>query len=125
MRLRSVELQMAGTAAAAEFLEHAWRLVPAGTHGGTRYFRGTGDHPFILSISEAQAPAVTAVTFSGAPEEIDQVHARVRRAGAPLKASGAFDMPGGGSGFVAQGPEAQTYRFVTSRAVGSVSVTKR
>jgi 2,3-dihydroxy-p-cumate/2,3-dihydroxybenzoate 3,4-dioxygenase len=113
MRLRSVELQMAGTAAAAEFLESVWRLAPAGTHGGTRYFRGTGDHRFILSITEAQAPAVTAITFSGSPAEIDRVHARIRRAGIPGKAVGAFDMPGGGSGLVVQGPEAQSYRFVT------------
>lgn len=117
MRLRSVELQVARAAEAAEFLQHVWRLVPAGTRGGTRYFRGTGDHPFILSIGEAQAPAVTAITFSGSPEEIDRVHARVRLEGVPSQAVGAYDMPGGGSGFIAQGPEAQTYRFVREAEV--------
>lgn len=112
MRLRSVELQMADTAGASAFLERTWGLVPVAAHAGASYFRGMGDHPFILSVSEAAAPAVTAITFAGDGAEIEAALARVRHAGAPHKAVAAFDVPGGGSGFVVQGPEAQAYRFI-------------
>jgi len=107
MRLRSVELELARDAEAAEFLERVWGLVPAGTSGGARFFRGTGDHPYILSVTKAAAPAVAAITFSGSPEELDAVR---RRNGSPRLIK--FNVPGGGEGFEVRGPEAQNYRFV-------------
>ncbi len=112
MQLRSVELDVTQPAEAADFLERVWRLLPAGERGDTRFFRGSGAHPHILSIRAASAPAVTAITLSGSQEEIDAVHVRVRSSGAPHKDVARFDIPGEGSGFVVQGPEAQTYRFV-------------
>jgi 2,3-dihydroxy-p-cumate/2,3-dihydroxybenzoate 3,4-dioxygenase len=107
MRLRSVELEIPDVAKAAEFLEGVWGLVPAGSAGATRFWRGSGDHPYILSLMQASAPAVTAITFSG--EDID-------RLGKPDR---TFDVPGGGRGFEITGPEAQRYRFIaeTSRPV--------
>jgi catechol 2,3-dioxygenase-like lactoylglutathione lyase family enzyme len=112
MRLRSVELQVPQAAAAAEFLENLWGLYPAGQSGNTRFFRGTGDHPYILSITEAAAPAVTAITFSGTAEEVELAQARARHENALLHSVVAFDVPGGGGGFEAQGPEGQVYRLV-------------
>jgi catechol 2,3-dioxygenase-like lactoylglutathione lyase family enzyme len=105
--LRSVELEIPDVAKAAEFLEGVWGLVPAGSAGATRFWRGSGDHPYILSLMQASAPAVTAITFSG--EDID-------RLGKPDR---TFDVPGGGRGFEITGPEAQRYRFIaeTSRPV--------
>ena len=102
MRLRSVELEIPDVAAAADFLERLWGLVPAGAAGATRFFRGTGDHPYILSLTRAAAPAVTAVTFSGSEDEFQRIGKIDRR----------FDVPGGGRGFEVAGPEAQNYRFV-------------
>lgn len=99
MRLRSVELAIPDVARAAEFLEGVWGLTAAGASGATRFWRGTGDHPYILSLTQAAAPAVTAVTFSGSEEEI-------------RKTDRSFDVPGGGKGFEIVGPEAQRYRFV-------------
>jgi catechol 2,3-dioxygenase-like lactoylglutathione lyase family enzyme len=116
MRLRSVELAMPQAQAAAEFLETLWGLMPAGTRGSTRYFRGTGEHPYILAVREADAPAVHAIEFSGLPAEIEATQARAREAGAKVGAFTEFDAPGGGAGFVVQGPEAQTYRFVAESA---------
>jgi 2,3-dihydroxy-p-cumate/2,3-dihydroxybenzoate 3,4-dioxygenase len=112
MRLRGVELQVKRADEAADFLERVWGLLPVDTRRGVRYFRGTGDHPYILSIAESESPVVTAITFAGSPQEIEQVHARVRATNAPSKAVAAFDAPGGGAGFIVQGPEAQTYRFI-------------
>ena len=103
MRLRSVELEIPDVAPAAEFLERLWGLVPAGSAGATRFFRGAGDHPYILSLTQAAAPAVAAVTFAGSLEELAKV-------GRPDR---SFDVPGGGKGFEVRGPERQVYRFIT------------
>ena len=116
MRLRSVELAVPQARESAEFLETLWGLNPAGKRGNTQYFRGTGDHPYILAVQAAGSPAVRAIEFSGSPAEIEQAHARVRRANAPVKTFTDFDAPGGGKGFVVQGPEAQAYRFVAETA---------
>jgi catechol 2,3-dioxygenase-like lactoylglutathione lyase family enzyme len=107
MRLRSVELEIPDVAPAAEFLERLWGLVPAGSAGATRFFRGTGDHPYILSLTQAATPAVAAVTFAGSLEELQTV-------GKPDR---SFDVPGGGKGFEVRGPEGQVYRFITDSTV--------
>ena len=107
MRLRSVELEIPDVGPAAEFLEQLWGLVPAGSAGATRFFRGTGDHPYILSLTEAATPAVAAVTFAGSLEEIQTV-------GKPDR---SFDVPGGGKGLEVRGPEGQVYRFITDSTV--------
>jgi catechol 2,3-dioxygenase-like lactoylglutathione lyase family enzyme len=120
MRLRSVELMVPQAAAAAQFLENVWGLVPAGAAGskpgGTRFFRGTGDHPYILSITDAKAPGVTAVTLAGSPDEIMQAKARASRAQASVRAVAQFDVPGGGEGFIVQGPEGQIYQLIAETA---------
>ena len=107
MRLRSVELEIPDVGPAAEFLEQLWGLVPAGSAGATRFFRGTGDHPYILSLTQAATPAVAAVTFAGSLEEVQTV-------GKPDR---SFDVPGGGKGFEVRGPEGQVYRFITDSTV--------
>lgn len=107
MRLRSVELEIPDVAPAAEFLERLWGLVPAESAGATRFFRGTGDHPYILSLTQAATPAVAAVTFAGSLEEVQTV-------GKPDR---SFDVPGGGKGFEVRGPEGQVYRFITDSTV--------
>jgi catechol 2,3-dioxygenase-like lactoylglutathione lyase family enzyme len=112
MRLRSVELELADVSPAAEFLERVWGLVPSGSTGATRFFRGAGDHPYILSLTAAAAPAVDAVTFAGSEEEIETLRERVRHQNLD-----AVDAPGGGSGIVVEGPEGQRYRFVTDAKV--------
>jgi catechol 2,3-dioxygenase-like lactoylglutathione lyase family enzyme len=104
MRLRSVELELPDVGRAAEFLAGPWGLVPAGSAGGTQFFRGTGTHPYILSIAKAAAPAVVAITFAGSEEEIG-------------KTDRSFDVPGGGKGYEIRGPENQTYRFITDTVV--------
>src|SRR4051812_24492767 len=118
MRLRSVELMVPQAAAAAKFLENIWGLFPerSARTGSTRFFRGTGDHPYILSVTEAASPGVAAITLAGAPDEIAQAKARASRAGAPVTAFAALDAPGGGEGFVVQGPEGQVYQLVAETA---------
>jgi 2,3-dihydroxy-p-cumate/2,3-dihydroxybenzoate 3,4-dioxygenase len=116
MRLRSVDLLMPRADNAAEFLENKWGLIPAGSGGKAAFFRGTGDHPYIFSVAESAAPGVAAVTFAGSPGEISEARARAERAGAPMQAIAAFDVPGGGAGFVVEGPEGQIYRLISETA---------
>ena len=104
MRLRSVELELPDVGRAAEFLAGPWGLVPAGSAGGTQFFRGSGTHPYILSVAKASAPAVVAITFAGSEAEIG-------------KTDRTFDVPGGGKGYEVRGPENQTYRFITDTVV--------
>lgn len=94
MRLQSVELELPDAGKAADFLGGVWGLVSAGSSGKTQYFRGTADHSHIISITEAAAPAVVAVTFSGPEVEKD---------------------------FEARGPENQTYRFVREKKVAPLN----
>jgi 2,3-dihydroxy-p-cumate/2,3-dihydroxybenzoate 3,4-dioxygenase len=102
MRLRSVELELADAGQAADFLERLWGLAPAGSSGATRFFRGTGNHPYILSITKSSTPAIAAITFAGSAAEIARLG----------KADTSYDVPGGGKGLEIRGPEAQTYRFI-------------
>jgi 2,3-dihydroxy-p-cumate/2,3-dihydroxybenzoate 3,4-dioxygenase len=104
MRLRAVELKTVDLPKAAQFLEQTWGLVDAGKRGATRYWRGTGEHPYILSLTAAKTPGVEAITFAGSPEEISEMTG---------EKVAAFDAPGGGSGVIVEGPEGQRYRFVT------------
>ena len=116
MRLRSVDLRVPDAGDAAAFLENIWGLVPAGVSGGTRFFRGTGDHPYILSIEGRAANAIAAVTFAGTPEEVEQVGTRALQAGVPRQQVAAFDVPGGGAGHILQGAEGQIYRMIAETA---------
>jgi catechol 2,3-dioxygenase-like lactoylglutathione lyase family enzyme len=116
MKLRSVELSLPQVQAAAEFLQNPWGLISAGTRKDTLFFRGTGSHPYILSVSEAAVPAVHAIEFSGTPAEVAAVQARARAAGAPVQVFAELDAPGGGAGCVVEGPEKQKYRFIAEAA---------
>lgn len=113
MRLRSVELEVPDSSAAAAFLREVWGLAPAGARSRTTYLRGIGDHPYLLALTQAASPAIATITFAGSAGEVDALHARVIAAGVPAPARVAeFDDPGGGGGFVVRGAEAQTFRFV-------------
>src|SRR5262245_34581079 len=106
MRLRAVELKAVDVPKGAEFLENIWGLHEAGSRGKTRYWRATADHPYVLSLTESATPGVEAITFSGSSEEIDLLKRRTKTS------SAEFDVPGGGSGTIVEGPEGQRYRFV-------------
>jgi catechol 2,3-dioxygenase-like lactoylglutathione lyase family enzyme len=108
MRLRAVELKAADLPKAADFLEHTWGLRDAGHRGKTRFFRGTGEHPYVLSLTASSAPGVDAITFAGTASEI---------AGISGEKLGELDSPGGGAGVMVEGPEGQRYRFITDSKV--------
>ncbi|MGC3980571.1 MAG: VOC family protein [Steroidobacteraceae bacterium] len=113
MKLRSVELQMPADEidAAAEFLTKTWRVVPVEHTGSTQYFRGSGEHPYLLAIAKANAPGVSSVSFLVNEQELAALEQRAKQAGVAFTKIAAFDEPGGGHGLLIRGPENQTYRF--------------
>ena len=110
MRLRAVELRAADVSQSADFLERVWGLrgVPGG--GRTRYFRGTGDHPYLVSLTAAPVAGIEAITFSGSPDELQSLRERNQTARHFESAYGA--------GIEVEGPDGQRYRFVTDSSAG-------
>lgn len=116
MRLRSVELEMPQAEGAADFLEGTWGLLDAGKTKKTRYLRGTGDHPYVMAVSEGPSPAVASVTFSGTKQEVEKIRSRAKKAGISVAPCAAeLDEPGAPAGFRLTGPEGQCFRFVTDK----------
>lgn len=116
MRLRSVELELPDKDAAVRFLVDIWGLIDAGSRKATSFLRATGDHPYVLSLAEAAAPAVASVTFSGTRDEVDRLFSRVGAAGVAAQAFvSEFDEPGAPCGFLMRAREGQIYRFVAER----------
>jgi catechol 2,3-dioxygenase-like lactoylglutathione lyase family enzyme len=115
MRLRSIELEVPDRDSAVRFFLDTWGLLDAGEQGGTSYLRGTEALPYVVSVSQANAPTVAAVTFSGTRPEILGIRKRAATAGARLGPLRDFDDPGGGSGFLVEGPEGHVFRFVAEK----------
>src|SRR5207244_11298627 len=100
---------------AVHFFRDTWGLLEAGERNGTTYLRGTEDIPYVVSVAQAGEPAVAAVTFSGSKAELAGIRKRAAAAGARLGPLPHFADPGGGSGFLVEGPEGHVFRFVTER----------
>jgi 2,3-dihydroxy-p-cumate/2,3-dihydroxybenzoate 3,4-dioxygenase len=115
MRLRSVELEVPDRKAAARFLGDTWGLLDAGSRNGVSYLRGTEPLPYVVSLAETDTPAIAAVTFSGDRSEIEQARSRASLAGVRVGPIRIFDEPGGGEGFLLQGPEGQVFRLVCDK----------
>lgn len=116
MRLRSVELELPRREAAVEFLRDTWGLIDAGRRGPTAFLRGTGDHPYLIALTEAEAPRANTITFAGSEAELGAIRSRLAAAGRPApEVVAAFDEPGSPGGFFVAGAERQRFRFVTDR----------
>jgi len=116
MKLRSVELEMPRASTAVEFLTQTWGLIDAGHTAKASYLRGTGDHPYVMAVSEAASPAVLSVTFSGTKQEVQRIRSRATKAGIPVENyKPEPGEPGAPAGIRLNGPEGQRFRFVTDR----------
>jgi catechol 2,3-dioxygenase-like lactoylglutathione lyase family enzyme len=116
MKLRSVELLVPDVAVASDFLTGAWGLLDAGTRGNVRFTRGTGAHPYVLSLTQASEPGVKSVSFSGSEPEVKALLERVKSKDARTSGwVGEFDEPGAAAGFFLEGLEGQIYRFLVEK----------
>ncbi len=116
MRIRSVELEMPGRAAAAQFMQNPWGLIDAGTRGDTSFLRATSDQAYAIAVTAAATSALRSVTFSGSKAEVEAVYARVQKSALNHgKWIDEFDEPGRGAGFYVSGPEGEPYRFVAEK----------
>ena len=112
MRLRSVELEMPDAAAAADFFTRIWGLIDAGKRGATHFMRGTADHAYVISVSEAPARAIASVTFSGSKDDVARVYGEAQKRNVAHLAMRDYDEPGKPHGFTLTGPEGQVYRVL-------------
>src|SRR5258708_21884189 len=115
MKLRSIELEVPDRESAVRFFRDTWGLLETGERNGISYLRGTEDIPYVVSVAQASEPAVAAITFCGSKPELARIRKRAAAAGAPLGPLRGFDEPGGGSGYLVEGPEGHVFRFVTER----------
>lgn len=111
MRLRSIELNVPDIAAASAFLTDVWGVADAGVQGQTRYLTGSGGFPYLVALSEAEAPSIRCVTFTASPTDVDAIRARAISEGVPVQATTSDD-PGGGEGILIQAPEGEVFRFL-------------
>lgn len=111
MRLRSIELNVPRAVAARYFLTTIWGLADAGSNGQTHYLRGSGEFPYLVSMTEAEAPSIRCTTFVGTAEEVAGIAARARVAGAACQDTVSDDL-GGGRGVLVQLPEGEVLRFL-------------
>ena len=118
MHLRSIELEMPDSDAAAAFFRSPWGLIDAGTRSGATYLRGTENHAYVVAVKEAATSAFASATFSGSKTEVEALYAAVEKSALPHSAWVAeFNEPGRGAGFYVTGPEGEPYRFVTEKDV--------
>ncbi len=118
MHLRSVELDVPDSAAAAAFFKSPWGLIDVGSRNGVTYLRGTAAHAYIVPVKDAATSAFASATFSGTKAEVETLYAAVQKAGLPHGAwVDEFDEPGRGAGFYVTGPEGEPYRFLTEKDV--------
>ncbi len=115
MRLRSVELELPRAREAQQFFTGVWGLLDAGSAGERSFLRATGDHPYVIALTESRRPGLDSVTFGAGAAELEALATRARAAGAVVEGPAQYDEPGAPSGYVVQGREGQRFRFVCDR----------
>jgi len=113
MRLRSVELELPQAEVARQFLTEVWGLIEAGRTAGSVFLRATGDHPYVMALSDSNAPTIASITFSGTEDEIQRMFERAATADVRHDERVQYDEPGAPRGFRVEGNEGQVFRFVT------------
>lgn len=113
MRLRSIELNVPNAAEGSAFFTDIWGLAASGTKTDTWYLRGSGELPYLVSLTEAIEPSIRCTTFVGTIDEVEAIAARARSVGAPCRSTTSQDL-GGGEGVMVQMPEGEVLRFLHS-----------
>ncbi|WP_454759641.1 VOC family protein [Caulobacter segnis] len=111
MRLRSIELNVPDAVAAKAFLTGVWGAADGGALGETTYVRGSNEFPYLVSLTQADAPSIRSTTFVGTAEEVAAIAQRAKAAGAPCRDTVSDDL-GGGQGILVQLPEGEVLRFL-------------
>ncbi len=81
--LRSIELAVPDTSAAADFYARVWGLYLVAEDEDRMYFRGTGDDHHILALHGGNRRFVRVNLRAETPEDVDALHESLVRAGAP------------------------------------------
>ena len=107
--VRSVAVDVVSLDAAAEFYSRVWGLVEIAATKGARYFRGSESFHYILSLHDANRPAIRRVVFDAANrDEVATLHAQVSRFGAIAQDPHVEDAPGNAFVFGFKDPEGRS-----------------
>ena len=118
MRLRSIELAVTDSDAAATFLTDVWGMAVGEVAGTTHYLRGSGRDPYLVALEEAAEPFVRSTTFTCSTDELAAI--RTRLSSSPLVSAPTVSSdPGGGHGLLVELPEGVIFRFLAD--AGEVS----
>lgn len=112
-RLRSIELELPGAEAAADFLSEHWGMAPAERDGRTWRLRGAGTDAYLLALTEAVEPTVQSVTFTASEADVDRIERSAAAAGAPVERIDVCAEPGGGQGVMVTTPDGERFRFLS------------
>jgi catechol 2,3-dioxygenase-like lactoylglutathione lyase family enzyme len=112
MNLRSIELALPGAAQAHRWMIDVWGCADGGRIGDTFYLRGSGTHPYLLSLSENADRFVRSTTFVCSPERLHALAAAATARGLNAAPCVSSD-PGGGQGVVVELAEGELLRFLT------------
>jgi len=112
VKLRSIELRAAESAAAAEFLLHIWGLAESERRPREVFLRGSGEFAYLIGIEEERSPSVRSLTFECDLEELKALETRVRASGRPWRDVVSTD-PGAGAGLEVELPEGEVFRFLS------------
>jgi catechol 2,3-dioxygenase-like lactoylglutathione lyase family enzyme len=112
--LRSVELGVTDVPANVRFYTEVWGLMSAGSDRDAAYLRGTGAPHHVVALHRRPKPELLGITFNArSREEVDGLHAAVKRAAAgPVEAPASITEPGGGYGFAFKDPEGRIFRAI-------------
>ncbi len=99
--VRSVEMDVANVARAADFYSRVWNLTEVERRSGSVYLRGTGRTHHILALHPAKGqPAFRRMVLDGGDRNnVEAIHAQVVKALGEVGPPRALDWPGGGWGF--------------------------
>lgn len=115
IKLRSIELIVENSAAAAEFLTDIWGMAPAEVRGTTQYLRGSGPHAYLVALEQGGQPSVRSVTFVCSADDVHGIQQRVAASDLNATPTRSED-PGGGEGLIVELPEGEIFRFLANAA---------
>jgi 2,3-dihydroxy-p-cumate/2,3-dihydroxybenzoate 3,4-dioxygenase len=111
MRLRSIELALPKTDAAAAFLTEVWGMAPAEVRDGTHYLRGASGFPYLVALEDSEAEYVRSITFVCDETELADLTRGVAASALAATPTRSAD-PGGGHGLIVELPEGPLFRFL-------------
>lgn len=116
--LESVTLGTPNLAAAAQFYEQVWGLVPVAEDNGSICLRGTGAYHHIVELTHSPQPEIQRITFSAeSTAQVDGLYGELRNSNpTAIQPPAEASHPGRGYGFCFKDPAGRNLEVIAGRA---------